>query len=52
MRKHTINRKETGKFSDIVIDYLQNPLKFSDFITDEPTLENFEKQIQKKTSEF
>lgn len=52
MQKHTIKRKDTNKFSEIVIEYLENPKTFEKFIQNTPSLENFKNLISLKSENY
>ena len=50
MQKNVIPYKNTGKYSDLVIDYLNKEEKLNSFINHFPDIDNFEKQINEKAS--
>lgn len=52
MQKATITYSETGYFSKLICDYLDQDKKVTPFYHRFPSLENFEKQIEEKEDAF
>lgn len=52
MVNHTIPLEKTGSFSGLFLDYLKGNESLSPFYHLFPSLENFEKQIQKKSESY
>ena len=50
MKRNFISYQETNKFSDLVVDYINQDEKLRCFINHFPTIDSFKKQIQEKTN--
>ena len=48
MQLTTIPLDKTGKFSKLILDYVNNPAELSEFIAEKVTLENFKKKLTEK----
>ena len=49
MQLTTIPFEKTGKFSQLILDYINSPKKLAEFIDDEVSLQNFKKAIEGKS---
>jgi len=48
MQLNTISLDKTGKFSKLILDYVNNPNALSEFISEKVTLENFKSKLNEK----
>ena len=52
MKTQRLSYQETGRFSKLVLDYINQKESVKDFISEFPTIKNFRKQIDKKSNDF
>ena len=52
MKTQRLSYQETGRFSKLVLDYINQKESVKDFISEFPTIKNFGKQIDKKSNDF
>ena len=50
MKIKKLSYQETGRFSKLVLDYINQKESVKDFISEFPTIKNFHKQIDKKSN--
>ena len=51
MKIKKLSYQETGRFSTLVLDYINQKKSVKDFISEFPTIKNFHKQIDKKSND-
>ena len=52
MKTQRLSYQETGRFSKLVLDYINQKESVKDFISEFPTIKNFRKQIDKKSNDI
>jgi len=52
LKTQRLSYQETGRFSKLVLDYINQKESVKDFISEFPTIKNFRKQIDKKSNDF